>query len=168
MARKRAFGHRALAGRDPPAHGDAGLMHGLRIAGDERMPPIEVAALGHEPIGAGGRQPAPVAGVLGRDALAIVHAARAMGIVGAAAGLAIEEPAGDVGIIDAGGVFVLELDQTAARAAVAQALPFGAGHFREGFGEPEEGSQVASVKFRVDQVRLHRRPIQKLSAIHGD
>ena len=42
----------------PAAHGNAGLMNGVGIAGDERMPPGEIAALSEYAIGAGFRQPA--------------------------------------------------------------------------------------------------------------
>ena len=41
----------------PSADRHAGNMHALGIAGDERVPPIEVAPLGDQPIGAGRRQP---------------------------------------------------------------------------------------------------------------
>src|SRR5207237_6449333 len=50
----------------------------------------------------------------------------------------IEQLAGDVGEIDFSGVLVLELFQTAARAAVAQALPFGVGHLFQRLGFPKE------------------------------
>src|ERR1700722_6875654 len=39
-----------LGSLHPPAHGDAGFMHRVGIARNQRMPPIEVAALGHEPV----------------------------------------------------------------------------------------------------------------------
>ena len=32
----------------PPAHGDAGLVHGVRIAGHQRMPPCQILALGDQ------------------------------------------------------------------------------------------------------------------------
>src|SRR3972149_5174161 len=52
-----AFGEIALAREDAAAHRDAGRVHGLRIARDQRMPPFERLALGEAAIGAGGRQP---------------------------------------------------------------------------------------------------------------
>ena len=50
-----AFADRAAA------HRDAGLVHGLGIAGHQRMPPGEVLALGQPAIGAGRRQPVDLA-----------------------------------------------------------------------------------------------------------
>ena len=46
-----------LGALHPAAHGDAGLMHGVGIAGDQRVPPIEVASLGNELVAAARRQP---------------------------------------------------------------------------------------------------------------
>src|SRR3954447_10828927 len=43
-----------------------------------------------------------------------------------------------MGEVDFTGILVLELFQTAARAAVAQAFPFGAGHLFQRLGFPEE------------------------------
>src|SRR4051794_1979150 len=43
-----------------------------------------------------------------------------------------------MGEVDLAGVLVLELFQAAARAAVAQAFPFGAGHLFQRLGFPEE------------------------------
>src|SRR5712692_6275247 len=42
-----------LAGADPTAHGNPGGVHGLGIAGDQRMPPVKVAAVGQQAVGAG-------------------------------------------------------------------------------------------------------------------
>src|SRR5215468_6887430 len=39
---------------------------------------------------------------------------------------------------DFAGIFILQLFQAATRAAVAQALPFGVGHFLQRLGFPEE------------------------------
>src|SRR5438132_4836496 len=43
-----------------------------------------------------------------------------------------------MGEVDFPGILVLELFQAAARAAVAQAFPFGVGHFIQRLGFPEE------------------------------
>jgi len=83
------------------------------------------------------RQPAIFRRARRRQPQAIAHAPHAVGIIGAAAGVAIEEPAGDVGVIDAARVLVLELHQTAAPATVAKRFPLGAGHGGEGFAEPK-------------------------------
>lgn len=101
------------------------------------MPPGEPAALGKAAIGAGVRQPAVIRGALRRDLETIGHARLAVFVILAAAGIAVQEPAGDVGIINSRRIRVLELHQAAAPAAVAERLPLGAGHFVERFGLPE-------------------------------
>ena len=45
----------ALAGRDPAAHGDAGLVHAVRRTRNERMPVEEIPSFGDKPIGASGQ-----------------------------------------------------------------------------------------------------------------
>src|SRR5665213_2298866 len=47
--------HIDLRGADTASYRDAGGMHSFRIAGDQRMPPVEVLALCHSHIGAGRR-----------------------------------------------------------------------------------------------------------------
>src|SRR3984893_19320470 len=89
--------HFALARADAAAHGDAGRVHGFRIAGDERMPPGEPASLGETAIGAGVRQPTVFGGALGREFEEIAHALHAVCIIGAPKSLAIEKPASGVG-----------------------------------------------------------------------
>ena len=49
--------------------------------------------------------------------------ARRLRIVAAAAALLVEQFAGDAGVVDRARVLVLELDQTAASAAVAELFP---------------------------------------------
>ena len=39
-------------------NGDTGFMHGIRIAGHERVPPFQVLAIGNEPVATGLWQPA--------------------------------------------------------------------------------------------------------------
>src|SRR6476646_11136865 len=41
----------------PAAHGNAGFMNGVGIARNQGMPPVEIAALGHEPVAAARWQP---------------------------------------------------------------------------------------------------------------
>src|SRR6267143_6090877 len=41
----------------PPAHGNAGFVNRITISRNQRMPPIEIAALRHEPVSATRRQP---------------------------------------------------------------------------------------------------------------
>src|ERR1700682_2310993 len=70
-----------LAGADAAAHRDAGRMHGFGIAGDERVPPVKIAAVGDEAVGAGRRQPGDVAYALRRQLHAILDEPRAIGII---------------------------------------------------------------------------------------
>jgi len=132
---------RAFARADFSAHGNAGGVHGLGRARHERVPPSEPAPFGEAAIGAGVRQPAIIGGALRRELEAIAHALHAVGIVGAAAGVAIEQPAGDVGVKDFSIVYVFELQQTATRAAVAQRFPLRASHFGEWFSNVERLNQ---------------------------
>src|SRR5262245_34477706 len=46
-----------LARADAPAHRDPGLMHGLGVARNERVPPVEIASVGQKAIGTTRRQP---------------------------------------------------------------------------------------------------------------
>src|SRR5260370_14271262 len=50
-----------LAGADPAAHRNAGLMHAVGRTGDERMPIGQIAPFGNDPVGAGDRKPAHAA-----------------------------------------------------------------------------------------------------------
>src|SRR5215813_1175474 len=54
---KIGVGDLILAGADAPAHRNPRLVHGLGIARNEWVPPVEVASLGQKAIGATGRQP---------------------------------------------------------------------------------------------------------------
>src|SRR5215813_420157 len=47
-----------------------------------------------------------------------------------------------MGEVDRPGILILQLFQAAARAAVAQALPFGVGHFLQRLGFPEKSVLV--------------------------
>ena len=50
------------------AHRDAGRMHALRIAGDERVPPVEIVAVRDQAVGAGRRQPVELGEIVRRSA----------------------------------------------------------------------------------------------------
>src|SRR5215470_11108482 len=54
---KVGVGHLIFARADAPAHRNPRLVHGLGIARNEWMPPVEVASLGQKAIRATGRQP---------------------------------------------------------------------------------------------------------------
>src|SRR5690348_1970741 len=128
-----------LARANPPAHRDACRVHTVGIAGEQRMPPVEVAALREEAIGAGRRQPTKLADVFRLQADAVVDLVRAALIVAAAAALAVEQTATDIGEVDSAALLLFKLDEAAASAAVAQALPFGLGHLDQALALPEGG-----------------------------
>src|SRR5437660_42642 len=102
------------------------------------MPPIEIAALGDEAIAAARRQPVEGVNIGWRQADAVRNLVGAVWIVLAGTGAGLEQAAGDMGEVDLAGILVLELLQAAARAAVAQAFPFGVRHFVQRLGFPEE------------------------------
>ena len=87
------------------------------------MPVRQVFAFGDEPISAGHRQPFQRPNG-GRGQF---HAVRdppfAPFVIATAARLGVEQRAADVGEMDVASVFVLEFDEAAAGAAVAQTLP---------------------------------------------
>src|SRR6266567_9285053 len=117
--------HVVLQVLDPAADRDSGLMHRLRIAGDERMPPVQVLALGDQAVAAGRRQPADLRDRLRGEPDAIVDPFGAMPVVPAVARPGVEQAAAYVGEIDVFGLLLLELDEAAAAAAVAEAFPLG-------------------------------------------
>ena len=108
------------------AHGNPRRMDGLGIARDQRMPPVEILPFRHETIGAGRRQPGQGPHALGRQADAIGDLGLPVVVVGAPASLRIEQRAAHIGVVNLARILVLELDQAAAAAAVAQALPLAA------------------------------------------
>ena len=81
--------------------------------------PIELAALGHQAVGAGAGHPGNSADVLRRQQHAIGHQAVAFGIVVAAAAFEIEQPAGHASGLDNAGVDVFQFVEAALAAAVA-------------------------------------------------
>lgn len=107
------------------------------IPGNQRVPPVEVAPLVDEPVGAGGRQPADLRHGVGRQTDAIVHGLLPVLIVLAPAAVPVEQRAGDIGPGDFAGIPILELVQAAPAAAVAQAFPFVAAHLGKRLGFPE-------------------------------
>ncbi|MNT69012.1 hypothetical protein D3C72_2072880 [compost metagenome] len=100
------------------------------------MPPVEVAALGDEAIGAGRRQPGDLVDALDGQLDAVRHGRLAVFIVLAATALPVEQATGDRREHHVAGVPVLELVETAQAAAVAQPLPFGKAHLGQALGLP--------------------------------
>ncbi len=145
--------HVDLAVAHAAAHGHTGDVHGLRIAGHQRVPPVEVAAFVDEAVGTGRRQPGGFGDIVRGELHAVVHEAGAIPVILAAAGALVEQPAGHGGVEGAVGAVLLELVQAAAAAAVAQALPFRRGHFVQALAAPEGG--VVAVHCRT--VAIHCR-----------
>src|SRR5690606_23691392 len=104
----------------PPGLGDAGLVHGLRISADQGVPRRQIFPFSHQAVGAGRGKPGELRGA-GRGQLhAVGHMLAPVGIVTAAAGLEVQQLAGDARVVDSVGVIlVLELLQAAQTAAVA-------------------------------------------------
>src|SRR5262245_60659524 len=103
---------RLVFGNDAAAHRDSRLVHGVGIARHERMPPIKLASLVNQSIGASRRQPRNLTNVVvcERNAIFDQYPTKAIGF--AAAALVVELPAGHVGPIDFPAVLVLELHET--------------------------------------------------------
>ncbi len=95
------------------------------------MPPRQRLALCPQPIGAGRRQPMKRCREVRREFETIADLAAPMGVIGAAARVDVEQPAGDVGEIDAASVFIFEFDETTAAAAVTEAFPLRRGQVFE-------------------------------------
>jgi hypothetical protein len=112
-------------------------MHRFRIAGNKIVPPVEILAITHQRIGAGGRQPADLMDLLEVQLDTIRHGGAAVFVVGASTALAIEQHTADRGERHFAGVPVLQLVETAEATAVAQAFPFLTGHLGQRFGFPE-------------------------------
>ena len=94
------------------------------------MPPVQIAPFGEQTIGTGRRQPDDAPDVARGEPDAVLHLRGTIGIVATAAACPIEQPAADIREIGPARIVgILELDQAAAAAAVAQALPFRIRHF---------------------------------------
>jgi hypothetical protein len=143
---------------DPPAHGNAGLLHALRPTRDQRMPPGEAAPLGEPPIGASHWQPWEFAHRFRRKFDAIPYVLLPVLIVATAAGMAIEQAAADVGVVNVAAILVLELDEATAPAAVAEAFPFGFAHLLERLGPPERRRRaIGQTRFPSVDAQWKRR-----------
>src|SRR5262249_56469875 len=97
----------------------------------------EVASFTDQAIAAGRGQPCDLADIVRRQRDAVLDQYLTQSIGLAAAGAAVEKPAGYVGPIDLAGVLVLQLHQATLAAAVAQRLPLGGRHLVESLALPE-------------------------------
>ena len=121
------------------AHRLASLVHGAAAAGDKRMPLWQALPLRQQAIGAGGGQPVELGNLVVGDLQAVRLFFKAVAVVGALAGLGIEQVAGHVGEHQLLGVLVDQLVQTALAAAVAQRLPLRHGHLLQALRLPKGG-----------------------------
>ena len=121
------------------AHRLTRLMHGGATAGDQRMPFGQGLPLRQQAIGAGGGQPVELGNLVVGDLQAVRLFFKAVAVVGALAGLGIEQVAGHVGEHQLLGVLVDQLVQAALAAAVAQGLPLGRGHLLQALHLPKGG-----------------------------
>ena len=122
------------------AHRLASLMHGAAAAGDKGMPLWQALPLSQQAIGAGGGQPVELGNLVVGDLQAVRLFLKAVAVVGALAGLGIEQVAGHVGEHQLLGVLVDQLVQAALAAAVAQGLPLRHGHLLRAFYLPKGGA----------------------------
>src|SRR5215475_3005407 len=116
---ERLVRHSTLERGDPAACRDARGVHALGRAGDQRMPPIKVAALRQQTICTSWRQPGDLADIVRREAYAIGDFGAAVLVIAAAAGLGVEETAADIGVMGAGGVVSTRWRERTPAASVA-------------------------------------------------
>lgn len=111
------FGYR------PAARAVPGTMDFLAITATQIMPIGQWLTLRTQAIGAGQRQPWQIVHHGRRQVQTIRHQSLAVPIVPALRRRRIEQFAGDIGRIDAPGIFVFHLVQATFAAAIAQGLP---------------------------------------------
>ena len=121
------------------AHRLAGLVHGAAAAGDKGMPLWQALPLRQQAVGTGRGQPVILGNLVVGDLQAVRLFLKAVAVVGALAGLGIEQVAGHVGEHQLLGVLVDQLVQAALAAAVAQGLPLGRGHLLQALHLPKGG-----------------------------
>src|SRR5262249_52155542 len=126
-------------------------MHRLRIAGYQRVPPGEILAFRDQAVGAGRWQPLQSPDIARGESHAISHLGLAVRVVTAAAFFAIEELAAHVREQGLVRVFINELVQAAAAAAVAEAFPLGLGHFRHGLAAPKRSMWIRHRELLISQ-----------------
>ena len=130
-------------------------MNGLRGSRDQRVPTRETATFSEPAVGTGSRHPGEIRQSLWFQYDAIRDMFEPLRIVSTATARQIQEPAGDVGIVNCAGVLILELVQATAAASITQRLPFRASHLLERLALPKR-----RIPARTAVVgRLRHRPI---------
>ena len=109
------------------------------------MPPVEVAPLVDEALGAGRRQPRERAHLVRRQLHAIGNLCLPVRVVAAAAGVAVEEPAGDIGPRDfqRAAFFTSEWDLYANKT------------YQANFPNDDHEIRATSARFRIETVPVH-------------
>src|SRR5690554_2486328 len=125
------------AGDREAAHADPLAVDPLRVAGEQRVPAGLLAPLGYPAVGTKVRQPAELLDPLGRQAGAVRHPLQAVLVVAAAAAVNVEQLAGQVEHRQLAALLVLELEQAALAAAIAERLPLLGGELLQGVLLPE-------------------------------
>ena len=138
------FGQIVVEGGYAAANRDARFMHRVAAAADQMVPPVEIVALGNQPVGAGRRKPVDRPDGLGGQLHAIRHDRPSIVVILAAAGSRIKQAASHGGPVDFACVLVLELGQAAFAAAVAKRLPLLGRHRLERQALPERGFHEAA------------------------
>src|SRR5262245_28581041 len=113
------------------------MVHRLRVAGYEGMPPFKIAALGKAPVGARLRQPPDLAHGVRTDNYAVWHSRMAGRVLAAAARAQVEKATGELGQKDLTAVLVFHLEQATLATAVAERFPLSTRHRLQRRGLPE-------------------------------
>jgi len=129
-------------GQYTAADGDAGPTHGIRIPGNQRMPPGQRSAFGQPSVCTGTGQPGSIPQGSPVYPDAVIHPLLPIEIIGAAASLHVQQPAGHTRVVDLSAVAILQLVQAAAAAAVAESFPLLLAHFLQRAGQPEFFFQI--------------------------
>lgn len=112
-------------------------MHRFGVSRQEGMPFRKVLPVREQTVGAGRGQPLECLGRLCPELQAVGDDFRPICVIGAAASLGVEQPAGKVRVEDLARILVLDLVQAAQSAAVTERLPLAPVEFAQGFAFPE-------------------------------
>ena len=121
---------------DLPHHAHAGLAHAVRIAGHQRMPIRQILALIEHAVGTGHRHEVQFADIARRQPHTVGNLPRAVRVIAASAIAHVIEAAGDIREF-AVTVLVLQLNETAFAAMIAQRFPLFLAHLFQRFQLPE-------------------------------
>lgn len=121
---------------DLPHDAHAGLAHAVRVAGHQWMPVRQILALVQQAVGTGHRHEVQLADIARRQPHTVGNLARAVRVIAAPALAHVVEAAGDIREF-AAAVLVLQLNETAFAAVIAQRFPLFLAHLFQRFQLPE-------------------------------